>query len=75
MSHHDLTRWIEDADARQFGETAALNGYLVPAETHYVHLGDAVAHLGSWLRHEVSRESLASIGSHALSYLRRHDEH
>lgn len=70
MSHHDLTRWIEDADAREFSDAAAFDGRFIPAESHYLHLGEAIAHLGSWLRHEVSRDSLAAIGSHALSHLR-----
>jgi len=75
MSNHDLTRWIEDADGREFSEAAALDGTATGTENHYLHLGDAITHLGSWLRHEVSRESLAAIGSHALSHFRRHDGH
>jgi len=74
----DLTRWIEAADARQFSETVALERGIDFGDRHYVHLGDAVAHLPSWLRHGVSRESLAAIGCQAVAFVRRPqppDEH
>jgi hypothetical protein len=36
-----------------------------------MHLGDAIAHLPSWLRHGVSGESLAAIGCQAVAFVRR----
>jgi hypothetical protein len=63
---HDLTRWIEDADARRFNEAALFDRSLEISENHYVHLGDAIANLTSWLRHHVNRDTLASTGCHVL---------
>ena len=72
---HDLTRWIETADERRFGEAVMFERGIVPTERHFMHLGDAVAHLPSWLRHGVSGELLASIGCHAVAFVRRPLEH
>lgn len=71
---HDLTRWIEAADARRFGEAVMFERATAIDEGHYIHLGDAVAHLPSWLRRGVSRESLAAIGCHAVSFIRGSSE-
>ncbi|HWB50051.1 MAG TPA: hypothetical protein VG651_13145 [Stellaceae bacterium] len=59
---HDLTRWIEDADTRRFHQAALFDRSLAIGENHYVHLGDAVANLSSWLRHHANRDALAAIG-------------
>jgi hypothetical protein len=59
---HDLTRWIEDADARRFHQAALFDRSLEITEAHYLHLGGAVANLSSWLRHHVSRDALAALG-------------
>jgi hypothetical protein len=72
---HDLTRWIEVADAREFSETVAFERGVDTGEHHYLHLGDAVAHLPSWLKHGISRESLASIGCHAIAFVRGEHQH
>jgi hypothetical protein len=41
MTHSHLTQWIEDADARQFRQTASWQ--LVPTtESHSLHLGEAI---------------------------------
>lgn len=72
---HDLTRWIEAADARQFSEAVMFERGTGSNEHHYLHLGDAIAHLPSWLRHGVSGESLASIGCHAIAFVRRAPQH
>ena len=72
---HDLTRWIEVADARQFGEAVAFERGVGTGEHHYLHLGEAVAHLPSWLKHGISRESLASIGCHAITFIRGEHQH
>ncbi|HXC30164.1 MAG TPA: hypothetical protein VNV38_19580 [Stellaceae bacterium] len=68
---HDLTRWIEAAEERRFSEAVAFERSVVPSERHFMHLGDAIAHLPSWLRHGVSGESLAAIGCQAVAFVRR----
>lgn len=72
---HDLTRWIEVADARRFSETVAFERSAGAGEHHYLHLGEAVAHLPSWLKHGISRDSLASIGCHAVAFVRGNQSH
>jgi hypothetical protein len=62
MSQGSLLRWIEDADARRFHEAAMFDRSLEISENHYLHLGQAMANLSAWLRHGVSRDSLAAIG-------------
>ncbi len=68
---HDLTRWIEAADARQFSEAVMFERGFEPGERHFLHLGDAIAHLPTWLRLGVSHDSLASIGCHTVVPFRR----
>jgi hypothetical protein len=70
MSHSYLTQWIEDADARRFAEEVEFERSPTSGETHYLHLGDAIAHLPRWFRREVSREPLAAIACQPLAYLR-----
>lgn len=72
---HDLTRWIEAADARRFSEAVMFERGIGLAERHYMHLGDAVAHLPSWLRRGLTGESVAAIGCHAAESARRSTEH
>lgn len=68
---HDLTRWIEDAEARRFSEAVTFERGIEFNERHFLHLGDVIAHLPTWLRHGVSHESLASIGCHTIVPFRR----
>lgn len=75
---HDLTRWIEDADARQFSQAVMFERDIKFSERHFMHLGDviahlpgAIAHLPTWLRLGVSHQSLASIGCHTVVPFRR----
>jgi hypothetical protein len=72
---HDLTRWIEAAEERRFSEAVAFERAPIPTEHHFMHLGDAIAHLPSWLRRGVSGETLASIGCQAVAFVRRPLEH
>jgi hypothetical protein len=58
----NLTRWIEDADARKFHEAALFDRSLDISERQYLHLGGAIANLSSWLRHRINRGFLTSIG-------------
>lgn len=71
---HDLTRWIEAAEERRFSEAVAFER-VVPNEHHFMHLGDAIAHLPSRLLHSVTGEMLASIGCQAVAFVRRPLEH
>ena len=64
----NLTRWIEDADARRFHQAALFDRRLDIGEKHYVHLGDAVANISSWLRHHVTCETLAAFGCHVFGH-------
>lgn len=68
---HDLTRWIEDADARQFSQAVMFERDIKFSERHFMHLGDVIAHLPTWLRLGVSHQSLASIGCHTVVPFRR----
>jgi hypothetical protein len=70
MSHSNLTRWIEDADAREFGKAAMSGCNLTISETQHLHLGEAITRLPSWFRLNVGRASLALIGCQALAYIR-----
>lgn len=64
---HDLSRWIEQAEARRFGEEAAFEQRLRPADAQYIHLGDRIV--------GVSRDFLATIGSHAVALVWRKPDH
>ena len=70
MSHHDMTRWIETAEARQVFESAMVGRGWTMTESHYIHLGDAIAKIAVWPQLAVSKESLRSIGCHALELVR-----
>jgi len=69
MSHTNMTRWIENAEARKFHEAAMFDGRGI-TESHYLHLGETIAKVPSWLSHNLSREALVAIGCHALAYAR-----
>lgn len=71
MSHNNLTRWIENAEARQFVKMATSERKPQPSETQYLHLGEAIARVPSWLRHGIGCDSLTTLGHHALAYVRR----
>ena len=73
MSRSHLTRWIEEAEARRFSELAEFERSPKIAEDHFLHLGDVIAHLPTWFRREVSRDSLAAIGCPARVHLRHAD--
>jgi len=74
MAHSAMTRWIEDADARQFSQAVMFDRRLGIAEAHYVHLGQTIARMPMWVRHNVSGRSLAAIGCQALAFIRHHED-
>jgi hypothetical protein len=65
MTHTNLTRWIEDADARHVLENAMVVRSI--GESHFLHLGETIAKVSSKVRQSVSREALISLGCHALA--------
>ena len=71
---HDLTRWIEAADERQFAEAVMFEHGGDAGEHHFLHLGDAIAHLPSWLRRSVPHEAPAAIGGDVIAFTRRPTE-
>ncbi len=78
MSHHDLTRWIEDADARQFNEAVLFEGRLEHAAEPHRHLGDAIAALTSWFRPVPARREprfAAPTPCSALASVRHYRKH
>jgi len=70
MTHSNLTRWIEDAEARKFYETAMAEQHVGTVENHYLRLGETVARIPSWFHHRVTCESLMAMGCHAVAYAR-----
>lgn len=68
---HDLTWWIEAAEARRFSEAVMFERSVGEGERHFMHLGDVIAHLPTWLRLGVNHETLASIGCHTVVPFRR----
>lgn len=47
---HDLTRWIEDAEARRFTNEVLFERGAQLTEAQHFHLGDRIVHLTSQLR-------------------------
>ena len=45
---HDLTRWIEDAEARRFRLAAAFDQSSVVSARHHHRLGEAIAKVPVW---------------------------
>jgi hypothetical protein len=45
---HDLTRWIEDAEARRVRQTAAFDRSSVVPVRHHDPLGEAIAKVPAW---------------------------
>jgi hypothetical protein len=75
MTHSKMTRWIEDADARECYETARFDRGASVAETHYLDLGAKIASLPSWLWRSVSREPQAAVACPAVVYIRDRQPH
>jgi hypothetical protein len=55
MSHSHLTRWIEDADARRFAESALFERRLAVSDPHPRSLGGAISQLPAWLNAHLRR--------------------
>ena len=70
MSHSNLTRWIEDADARRCYEAASFDRDAGATETHYLDLGVKIAKLPSWLWHSVNRTPPATIVCPTVAHIR-----
>jgi len=59
MTHSHLTQWIEEADARQFCQTASWSQVPTTIEIHSLHFGGTILKVP------------ARIGSYALACARR----
>lgn len=59
---HDLSRWIEQAEARRFGEEVAFERGVRLAEGQYFDLGNRIVGIG--------RDFLSAVGSHAIALVR-----
>jgi hypothetical protein len=70
MSHSNLTRWIEDADARRCSDAAAFDRSGGVTESHYLDLGAKIAKLPSWLWRGVHREPPAAIACPKVAHIR-----
>lgn len=55
MRHSQLTRWIEDTEARKFHETVIVERKLEPVESQYVHLGQAIVRISTFALAYLSR--------------------
>ena len=55
MSHSNLTRWIEDAEAREFCRDAAF--WAGVEEKQHLHLGEIIATIAEWWHHNVPKEA------------------
>jgi len=71
MTHSNLTRWIEDADARDALLQAGMVSPLQEtASQHHVHLPPVMKMVGSWWHHGVT--SLLPCHDHAPVSANRH---
>ena len=61
MMHSNLTRWIEDADAREvFLQSATMHEPRRVNQHQYIHLGQTIKKVFSWLHHDVDEHRLFS---------------
>jgi hypothetical protein len=58
MSQSHMTHWIEIADERHFFEDAMVNGREAEEEGHFLHLGDTIVRIASWVHRRVSWASM-----------------
>jgi hypothetical protein len=70
MSHSNLTRWIENAEARQVLETAQVGRGWSVNESHFLHLGEMIAKVPFWHHHPADRDALAALGGDMLALIR-----
>jgi hypothetical protein len=61
MSHSNLTRWIETAEARRVHEAAMFDRPRGGGERQHMHIGAAMANASSWVRHGIGRHALALV--------------
>jgi len=61
MMHSRLTRWIEDADAREVVREGAMIHEFQENARQYIHLGATIKSVASWCHHGVA-EHLCSDG-------------
>jgi hypothetical protein len=54
MSQNHMTRWIEIADQRHFFEDTLVSGTEAERESHFVHLGETIANISSWVHRHIN---------------------
>jgi hypothetical protein len=68
MTHSKLTRWVEDADAREVLLEGAMIHQFQENTRQYIHLGSTIKTIASWCHHSVAEHLLshkpASTGHH-----------
>jgi hypothetical protein len=62
MSSSNLTRWIEDADARNFLDTTLVGRGRIVTGTRCRHVVETIAKMPSWFRDGAKRVSGRAIG-------------
>lgn len=67
----DLSRWIEEADARRFGEAVTFERGPELRERHFMHLGNTIARLPTWLWHSVRHDTPPSTAHPNVTFIRR----
>jgi hypothetical protein len=75
MLHSNLTRWIEDAEARKFAETASFDRSGSETEGHFLDLGALISKVPTWFRRSVSHEVPAVIAYPAFAHIRHRHTH
>ena len=61
MMHSNLTRWIEDADAREvFLQSATMPEPQRVSQHQYIHLGQTIKKVFSWWHHDGNGHTLFS---------------
>lgn len=53
MSQNHMTQWIEIADERHFLEDAMVYETEVEDECHFLHLGETIVRVASWVHRRV----------------------
>jgi len=61
MMHSNLTRWIEDADAKAvFLQSATMQEPQRVSQNQYIHLGQTIKKIFSWWHHDGDEHRLFS---------------
>jgi hypothetical protein len=68
MIHSNLTRWIEDADAREvFLQSASMREPREVSQHQHIHLGQSIKKVFAWWHHESNGHLLFSLHGHRIT--------